>query len=307
MKDLPTAVCGIRGHELPAAGVRSLDGPVLIGAEVDVADPSVVGAAPGSGEGEAPGAGQPGEAQRWRLARCLRCDSWLRVDPPGAQAADRLPPIEEIHLPRRDKALRTALIMRAIAVERGVHSVLFAVVAALAIALRVELVGVKSWVRHLLTGLTSNSAQTGNAFGGSFITKEGNHLLALKSSTLTVVIAAAVAYCVVEGVEAVGLWRERRWAEYLTVLATVGFIPYEIDELAKGVSALKVGALVINVVILLYLLWSKELFGIGRLRHRRDGEPEDPWGRFARPRPAGRPAPVPAAVPAAPGADPVRR
>ncbi|MDQ2723899.1 MAG: DUF2127 domain-containing protein [Actinomycetota bacterium] len=295
LKDLHTAVCAVKGHELPAARVRSLDGPLLIGAEVDVSDPSVVGS------GDLPGEGGPPEAQMWRLARCLRCDSWLRVEPPG-EAPERQPPLDEIHLPRRDKALRTALIMRVIAVERGVHSVLFAVVAALAIALRVELVGVKGWVRHLLTGLTSNSTQTGNAFGGSFIAKEGNHLLALKTSTLTVVIAAAVAYCVVEGVEAVGLWRERRWAEYLTVLATVGFIPYEIDELIKGISALKVGALIVNLVILFYLLWSKELFGIGRFRHRHDAEPEDPWERFARPRPPGRRDPV-----TAPAADPVRR
>lgn len=297
LKDLHTAVCAVKGHELPAAAVRSLDGPLLVGADIDVTDPSVVGAAPGS---------ELRKAESWRLARCLRCDSWQRVDPPGAQADDRLPPPEQLHMPRRDKALRTALIMRVIAIERGVHSVLFAVVAALAIALRVELVGVKSWVRHLLSALTSNSSQTGNAFGGGFIAKEGNHLLALKTSTLTIVIAAAVAYCVVEGVEAVGLWRERRWAEYLTVLATVGFIPYEIEELLKGVSVLKVGALIVNVAILLYLLWSKELFGIGRFRHRHDEQSEDPWERFARPLLSDGQGPRRAPASTA-GADPVRR
>ncbi len=307
LKDLHTAVCAVRGHELPAAAVRSLDGPLLVGAEIDVTDPSVVGAGPGSAAGDSEGASEPGEAESWRLARCLRCDSWRRVDPPGPHADDRLPPPEQLHLPRREKALRTALIMRAIAVERGVHSVLFAVVAALAFALRVELVGVKGWVRDLLTALTSNSSQTGNAFGGGFIAKEGNHLLALKTSTLTIVIAAAVAYCVVEGVEAVGLWRERRWAEYLTVLATVGFIPYEIEELLKGVSVLKVGALIVNVAILLYLLWSKELFGIGRFRHRHDEQAEDPWERFARPRPSGEGPSPRAPPPTTAGADPVRR
>lgn len=308
IKDLPTAVCAVRGHELPAAHVRSLDGPLLVGAEIDVSDPSVAGTGPGSADGGEAGANRPGAAETWRLARCLRCDAWRRVDPPGAEAADRLPPPEQLHLPRRDKALRTAIVMRVIAVERGIHSVLFTLVAVLAFLLRVELVGVKGWVRHALSGLTSNSSQTGNAFGGSFLVKEGNHLLALKTSTLTVVIAVAVAYAVVEGVEAVGLWRERRWAEYLTVLATVGFIPYEIEELLKGVSALKVAALIINVVILAYLLWSKELFGIGRLRHRHDEEAEDPWARFARPRPAGRPPSVPApASTGSPSVDPVRR
>ena len=38
----------------------------------------------------------------------------------------------------------------------------------------------------------------------------------------TVLAVTAVIYAVVEGVEAVGLWRERRWAEYLTAIATAG-------------------------------------------------------------------------------------
>jgi uncharacterized membrane protein (DUF2068 family) len=71
--------------------------------------------------------------------------------------------------------------------------------------------------------------------------------------------AVAVAYGILEGVEAYGLWLRRRWAEYLTVIATcLLFIP-EIDELIKRVSALKVAALIVNAVIVAYLVW--------RLRH----------------------------------------
>ncbi|MDQ6783338.1 MAG: DUF2127 domain-containing protein [Actinomycetota bacterium] len=296
MNDLHTAVCALRGHVVPAAGVRSLDGPLLVGADIDASDPVVVGAASPAATGGVAKAPAGGD-QPLRLARCLRCDSWQHADRPGPNAPDRLPPLEDLHLPRRDKELRTAIVMRVIAVERGIHSVLFTLVAVLAFLLRVELAGVQGRVRHLLGGLTSSSSQTGNAFGGSFLVKEGNHLLAVKTSTLTVVIAAAVAYAIVEGVEAVGLWRERRWAEYLTVLATVGFIPYEISELAKGISVLKVGALVINLVILVYLLWSKELFGIGRFRHRHDAEPEDPWALFVRPGASAGLATTPAARP----------
>jgi uncharacterized membrane protein (DUF2068 family) len=65
----------------------------------------------------------------------------------------------------------------------------------------------------------------------------------------------ALAYGVLEGVEGYGLWRRRRWAEYLTVIATcLLFIP-EIDELAKRVTALKVAALIVNAVIVAYLVW----------------------------------------------------
>ncbi len=74
--------------------------------------------------------------------------------------------------------------------------------------------------------------------------------------------AAVAAYAVLEGTEAVGLWLGRRWAEYLTFVATVIFVPYEIYELTKNVSALKVLALVINLAIVAYLLFAKRLFGL---------------------------------------------
>ena len=64
----------------------------------------------------------------------------------------------------------------------------------------------------------------------------------------------AIAYGVLEGVESYGLFRRRRWAEYLTVLATtLLFIP-EIDELIKKPSLFKVGAFLVNVAIVVYLV-----------------------------------------------------
>jgi uncharacterized membrane protein (DUF2068 family) len=69
----------------------------------------------------------------------------------------------------------------------------------------------------------------------------------------------AVAYGILEAVEGYGLWLRRRWAEYLTVVATsLLFIP-EIYELTKRTTPLKVGALIVNAMIVAYLVW--------RLRH----------------------------------------
>jgi uncharacterized membrane protein (DUF2068 family) len=72
----------------------------------------------------------------------------------------------------------------------------------------------------------------------------------------------ALAYGALEAAEGYGLWRRRRWAEYLTVLATsLLFIP-EIWEIANKASPLKVGALLVNIAIVAYL--------ISRLRSGRD-------------------------------------
>jgi uncharacterized membrane protein (DUF2068 family) len=68
----------------------------------------------------------------------------------------------------------------------------------------------------------------------------------------------ALAYGALEGTEAYGLWKRRRWAEWLTVLATSLLLIPEVWALTKSATVLKVGALVVNVAVVAYL--------IGRLR-----------------------------------------
>jgi uncharacterized membrane protein (DUF2068 family) len=64
----------------------------------------------------------------------------------------------------------------------------------------------------------------------------------------------AIGYGMLEAVEGYGLLRRRRWAEYLTVVATaLLFIP-EIQELIKHPTGLKIGALLLNIVIVVYLI-----------------------------------------------------
>src|SRR5581483_10813842 len=92
------------------------------------------------------------------------------------------------------------------------------------------------------------------------------------------------AYAVLEGVEAVGLWYQRRWAEYLTFVATIVFLPYEIYELTRSVSALKIVALVVNIAIAVYLLFAKRLFGLrgGAAAEERERERDTGWAALQR-------------------------
>jgi uncharacterized membrane protein (DUF2068 family) len=62
-------------------------------------------------------------------------------------------------------------------------------------------------------------------------------------------------------VESVGLWLGKRWGEYFAMVATSIFLPYEIYDLTVKVTWLRVGALVINLLLVLYLVWTKRLFG----------------------------------------------
>ena len=65
----------------------------------------------------------------------------------------------------------------------------------------------------------------------------------------------ALAYAVIRGAEAYGLWYERRWAEWLALCSGLIYLPIEFYELSHGISWIKVGAVFINIVIVVYMGW----------------------------------------------------
>jgi uncharacterized membrane protein (DUF2068 family) len=107
----------------------------------------------------------------------------------------------------------------------------------------------------------------GGAVAGAGQAKHGllgelDKLFTLDSSKIRLFGAAMAVYALVEGIEAVGLWYARRWAEYLTFLVTASLLPLEIYELAHRVTVFKVLAFLINVAVVVYLLLAKRLFGL---------------------------------------------
>jgi len=76
----------------------------------------------------------------------------------------------------------------------------------------------------------------------------------LNSRTTFVFGILALGYAALEGTEAYGLWHRRRWAEWLTVVATSLLLIPEVWALTKGTSLLKVGGLLVNLAIVAYLL-----------------------------------------------------
>lgn len=65
----------------------------------------------------------------------------------------------------------------------------------------------------------------------------------------------ALAYGALEGTEAYGLFRRRRWGEWLTVIATSLLLIPEVWEIVKKPTPLKIGGLLVNLAIVAYLLW----------------------------------------------------
>jgi len=54
--------------------------------------------------------------------------------------------------------------------------------------------------------------------------------------------------------EGIGLFYRRRWAEYLTVVVTASFVPFEVFEVLKKFGPIKAMVLLINLVILFILV-----------------------------------------------------
>ena len=80
----------------------------------------------------------------------------------------------------------------------------------------------------------------------------------ISNSQLWLLAGFAAMYATLRFIEAYGLWRGRRWAEWLAALSGGIYVPVEIYELMRGVSWIKVAALLLNAAVVAYMgytLW----------------------------------------------------
>ncbi|MGD1063518.1 MAG: DUF2127 domain-containing protein [Terracidiphilus sp.] len=75
-----------------------------------------------------------------------------------------------------------------------------------------------------------------------------------------------VAYCyaTLTLVEGIGLYLEKAWGEFLTLAITASFLPWEILEIFRHLTWVRVGLLTINILVFVYLLQ----LVLGRARRR---------------------------------------
>jgi uncharacterized membrane protein (DUF2068 family) len=66
--------------------------------------------------------------------------------------------------------------------------------------------------------------------------------------------AVVFIYAGLDLIEGIGLYMEKRWAEYLTLAITGSFLPWEIFEVFRKLSFSRVGLLAVNALVFYYLL-----------------------------------------------------
>lgn len=64
----------------------------------------------------------------------------------------------------------------------------------------------------------------------------------------------SLVYASVFTLEGVGLWRERRWAEYLTIVTSSLLLPFEFIAVLHHVTVVRTGVLLANAIIVAYLI-----------------------------------------------------
>jgi uncharacterized membrane protein (DUF2068 family) len=198
---------------------------------------------------------------RWH--RCLRCDCWVALPAPESPARQHPPDRDEIVIPMRGKALRDRVVLRLIAIDRAFHFVVLVLLGLGVLVFAAHESSLRDTYYRILSdiqrGVGGGPVQSTGHVG---ILHELDRLFSLRSGRLREVGAALLGYGVLEGIEAVGLWYAKRWAEYLTFIATTLLLPLEIYELTTRVSVLKVVGFIINVAVVVYLLYAKRLFGL---------------------------------------------
>ena len=193
------------------------------------------------------------EGEAWR---CLRCGSFVLGEPQDAG------PAEDAPLVLRGKALRDAFILRLLAVERFVRGVLLVALAYGIYRFEGSTNALRQVFDAYLPLLRPIADRLGIDLQSAGPVRLIQHALNARHHTLLLVAAGVLAYGALQLVEGVGLWLMRRWGEYFAVVATSIFLPLEVYELTEKVTVLRVVLLTVNIAAVVWLVWSKRLFGL---------------------------------------------
>ena len=77
--------------------------------------------------------------------------------------------------------------------------------------------------------------------------------LGIQDGTLRWISAGTLIYSALYLIEGVGLFFDKGWAEWMTVITTAGFIPFELYEISREASPARIIIFVLNIAILVYI------------------------------------------------------
>lgn len=188
--------------------------------------------------------------------RCLRCGTFVVGEPSGSGPADEAPEVP------RGRLLRDRAIMRLLACERLSRALFLIIGAVVIFDFRKHRGNLASKFNADMPGLRPIADQLGWNINGSKMIHDVEKSFTMSTTTLTVIGILVLAYAASQLIEATGLWLMKRWGEYFAVVATSVFIPLEVYELTEKVTVVRIVLFIVNVAAVIWLIWSKHLFGV---------------------------------------------
>ncbi len=161
----------------------------------------------------------------------------------------------------RGNEIRSRLILRLFAIERFIRAVVAAAVAYALWHYRDSQFSIEQTFDHKLPLVRDLFRQLGFNINNSKFVGILQHALTLSTRTLILVAAGLALYAAIELIEGVGLWLARRWGEYFALIATSLGLPIEIYDLSRKITVTASVLLALNLVLVVYLVLTKHLFG----------------------------------------------
>lgn len=188
--------------------------------------------------------------------RCLRCATYVVGPPKSSGPADDAPEVP------RGRLLRDKRIMRLLAAERAIRGLGLVGLAILVFVFRRSRGNLQDSFNSDLPLLRPLADQIGWNIDDSKVVRGIDQVFSLSEKTLTWIAVGLIVYALLQFVEGTGLWLMHRWGEYFAVIATSIFLPWEIYEITERITWLRVVLLLVNVAAVVWLIWSKRLFGL---------------------------------------------
>jgi uncharacterized membrane protein (DUF2068 family) len=195
--------------------------------------------------------------------RCLRCGDFVLGEPKAHG------PAQEAPIVLRGRALRDAVVFRLLALERFAKGTLVLLAAYGVFRFRSHKDAVQQAFNEDYPLLKPLADKIHWDLDDSAIVHTVRNVIEAQTSTLLWVAVGLLVYGGLQILEGVGLWLLKRWGEYFAVIATSLFIPIEIYELTEKITWVRLGALIINILAVVYIAVSKRLFGLrgGKAAH----------------------------------------
>jgi uncharacterized membrane protein (DUF2068 family) len=108
--------------------------------------------------------------------------------------------------------------------------------------------GAQEWLERLALG-------NGHRIAVAAATRTLPFLIAATPRHFGAIGTGAFLYALVFLAEGIGLWRGKRWAEYLTIAVTTSLLPFEVVAVYHRLTVVRVATLAVNVAVVVYLVW----------------------------------------------------